>query len=167
VEARAAGTDAYFELAFSPCLNLVSVVRRFVNEFYSQVLIDADVTSRLALATHELLENSAKYAADDLTSIRISVSKEAGSTLVAITTRNRAETEHIARLKATLDELIAAPDPQAHYLVLMRRTAKRTDGSGLGLGRVRAESEMNIAYEVDETSVTLRAEARIPETPAQ
>jgi len=64
-------------------------------------------------------------------------------------------------LRATLDEVIAAPDAQAHYLTLMRRTAKRVDGSGLGLGRVRAESEMQLTYTIEGENVLLRAEMRL------
>src|SRR5947209_8429255 len=62
---------AYFELNFRPNVALVSVVRRFVNEFYQRFLSDPDATSRLALATHELLENAVKYSKDGETTIRI------------------------------------------------------------------------------------------------
>ena len=156
-----AGDDAYFELAFSPCLSLVSIVRRFVGEFYLEVLADPEMVSRLALATHELLENSARYAVDGQTSIRIGVRRDKDSAVVSITTKNRSGDANIAALRAALDELNAASDPQAHYLTLMRRTAKRTDGSGLGLGRVRAESEMQVTYQIDGNVVLLRAETRI------
>jgi len=150
------GNDATFELAFAPCARLVSVV----SEFYAEVLEDADLTSRLALATHEMLENSSRYSIDEKTSLRIDVTTRAGTTVVTVTTKNRADAPNLAALRVTLDEVIAAPDPQAHYLVLMRRTAKRTDGSGLGLGRVRAESEMDLSYVIDGNLVVLRAETR-------
>src|SRR5215217_7663315 len=64
-------TDARFELAFSPNMRLIAVVRRFVSEFYNQVLSDPETTSRLTLASHELLENAVKYSFDGNTCIQI------------------------------------------------------------------------------------------------
>jgi anti-sigma regulatory factor (Ser/Thr protein kinase) len=64
---------ASFELNFRPNVALVSVVRRFVTEFYQRFLSDADGTSRVALATHELLENAVRYSKDGETTIRIEV----------------------------------------------------------------------------------------------
>jgi anti-sigma regulatory factor (Ser/Thr protein kinase) len=154
------GEDAYFELAFSPCLSLVSIVRRFVGEFYTEVIGDAEMTSRIAVATHELLENSARYALDGQASVRIGVAKTPEAARVSITTKNRASEVHLRTLRRELDELIAAPDPQAYYLVLMRRAAKRTDGSGLGLGRIAAETDMRISYRIEADRVTLLAEAQ-------
>jgi hypothetical protein len=154
--------DAYFELSFSPCISLVSMVRRFVTEFYTEVLGDAEVTSRIAIATHELLENGARYALDGITSVRIGVTRVAAGALVSIVTKNRASESHLASVRKMLDEIKAAPDPQAHYLVLMRRTAKRTDGSGLGLGRIRAETDMHLDYRIDGDVITLRAELTSP-----
>jgi anti-sigma regulatory factor (Ser/Thr protein kinase) len=151
---------AYFELAFSPCVRLVSVVRRFVTEFYTEVVGDADVTSRMAVATHELLENGARYSLDGQTSVRIAVKKEPGAAAVTIATTNRASPANIEVVRRSLDELNAATDPQSHYQTLMRRTVKRTDGSGLGLGRVAAESDMTITYEIEGDVIRLCAHAR-------
>jgi anti-sigma regulatory factor (Ser/Thr protein kinase) len=157
--------DAYFELAFSPCLSLVSIVRRFVGEFYTEVLGDAEMTSRIAVATHELLENAARYALDGQASVRIGVAARDAVAVVSITTKNRASDSHLATLRRSLDELIAAPDPNAYYLTLMRRTAKRTDGSGLGLGRIAAESDMRLSYGIEGDCITLRAQAHFDQPP--
>lgn len=54
------GSDASVELTFAPSLELIPVVRRFVSAFYEELLSHADAASRLALATHELLENTVK-----------------------------------------------------------------------------------------------------------
>ena len=149
--------DAYFELNFSPNARLVPSVRRFVSEFYSHVLASPDFTSQLAVATHELLDNAVRYSLDGNTSIRIGIKRLPRSTRVTIDTRNRAPAMSIDAMRTVLDELASAADPDAHYQVLMRRSAKRVDGSGLGLGRVRAESGMALSYEVEEDSVHVRA----------
>jgi anti-sigma regulatory factor (Ser/Thr protein kinase) len=151
--------DAYFELAFSPGLSLVSIGRRFVTEFYNEVLGDPEVTSRIAVATHELLENGARYALDGQTSVRIGVRKVFRHFEITITTTNRATPQNIDVVRRAVDELNAASSPQQHYQVLMRRTMKRTDGSGLGLGRVAAESDMRLSCEVEGDLIRLRANA--------
>jgi anti-sigma regulatory factor (Ser/Thr protein kinase) len=151
--------DAYFELSFSPNVRLVSSVRRFVSEFYTQMLADADITSRLAVATHELLENAVRYSLDSNTTIRIGMKRQASGYAVTIDTRNRAHAPNVDGVRRALDELAAATDAQQHYQVLMRRNMKRTDGSGLGLGRVRAESGMAVSYEIEDNVVRVRAQA--------
>jgi hypothetical protein len=156
---RDAEEDAYFELSFSPNVRLVSTVRRFVSEFYGEAVGNSEVTSQLAVATHEMLENAVRYSVDGNTSIRIGIKRLGPSLKVTIDTENRASLRSIASLRTTIDEIGGAADPAAHYLVLMRRSAKRADGSGLGFGRVRAESGMSISYDVDGDVVRVRAQA--------
>jgi hypothetical protein len=151
--------DAYCELSFSPNVSLVSTVRRFVSSFYVQVLSDAEATSKLALATHELLENAVRYSEDGHTSIRIGVRREGPRIAVHIRTKNRANASHVETLKQMLAEAAAAKDPDTHYQALMRRSAKRTDGSGLGLGRIRAETDMALAVAIEGDMVELQASA--------
>lgn len=154
---------AHLELSFSPSLNLVSIVRRFVADFCMQLIADADVASQVGLATHELLENSARYSLDRRSTIRIQVEGQPDASVVTIETKNRAEQEHLAALRSLVDEIASAVDPFQHYQVLMERNMKRTDGSGLGLGRIRAESDMDLAYVFEDDLVTLRARARYPQ----
>jgi anti-sigma regulatory factor (Ser/Thr protein kinase) len=155
--ARGQDESAHFELSFSPNVSLVSTVRRFVSEFYIQLLLDSDATSQLAVATHELLDNAVTYSADGNTSIRIGMHEERGSVTVVICTRNRATPENIKAARKSLDELRNANDPSSYYQKLMRETATREEGSGLGLARVRTESDMSISYEVAGDVFQLRA----------
>jgi anti-sigma regulatory factor (Ser/Thr protein kinase) len=156
------GTDAYCELSFSPNASLISTVRRFVGEFYQRVLGDADLTSRLEVATHELLENAVRYSADAQSTIRVAVKREAGEIDVVIDTRNRARMENVGELKQLLEELHGSSDRAGFYQVLMKRTAKRKVGSGLGLGRIFAESELDLSARFEEDIVHLRASGRFP-----
>jgi anti-sigma regulatory factor (Ser/Thr protein kinase) len=68
-----AGGIAYFELQCRPDLSLATLVRRFVGELYLRSMIAPERTSRIALATHELLEHAARYSKDGETTIRIAV----------------------------------------------------------------------------------------------
>jgi hypothetical protein len=152
--------QASFELSFSPNVELISVVRQFVQTFYERILKDEDFTSRLGVAAHELLENAVKFSCDGVTHIRVDVQQDAQGYVVTITTRNRADPQHLETLKQLMDELVSAQDPLAYYQLLMRRSAKRLTGSGLGLGRIRAEAEMQLAYSIEGNVVHLQATGR-------
>jgi len=154
--------DAYFELGFSPSKGLLSTVRGFVSDFYTRVLDDAELASRLSLAAHELLENAVTYSSDGHSVMSIGVRRRDGGLDVAIDTHNRATAEQAAVLEGRVDELASAADVVAFYQVLMKRSAKRTDGSGLGLGRVAAEADMALSCRRSGDTVTVHARATYP-----
>lgn len=147
----------YVELSFQPSVGLVSVVRRFVGDFYRRYLDDADGTSRVALATHELLENALKYSKDGDTTIRIEV-ELTQPRQVRITLQNRADAEHLGEIREIVEGVRQAADPDVFYQALLLRKAKTRDGSGLGLARICAEGEMQVTCTVDEADlVTIEA----------
>lgn len=147
----------YFHLVFRPNIKLVSTVRRFTGEFYRRVLVDQELASRLALATHEMLENAVAYAHDDETAIRIEVDGD----LLCVRTWNRATPERLTALKSSIERVMAASDPDLYYQEQMSVAARRNDGSGLGLARVRHEAEMSLSYEIDNDRACIRAVTKI------
>ena len=146
-------SEPYFHLSFRPNLKLVSSVREFTVAFYQRVLADPDLSSRIALATHELLENAVSYAVDDETTVRVEIE---GDQLV-IKTWNRSSYESAATVRALIDEINEFADPDQFYLHLMTKTAHKPEGSGLGLARIRAEAEMQLSYEIERDRVCIRA----------
>lgn len=147
----------YFHLTFRPNIKLVSTVRRFIGEFYRRVLNDQELSSRLALATHELLENAVAYAAEQETSIRIEIE---GDQLI-VKTWNRTTPERLAALKERIDGLQAIEDADRFYQQMLVTSLKQTDTSGLGLARIRAEADMRLSYEIEKDKVCIRATAQI------
>jgi hypothetical protein len=133
------------------------VVRRFVSEFYQRTLSDPDGTSRVALATHELLENAVKYSKDGDTTIRIEVSAAGTPRTVTIQLRNRAEANHIAAIREIVDGMASSPDASEYYQKLIASKARTRDGSGLGLARICAEGEMTVTYKLDGDMVLIEA----------
>ena len=146
---------AYFELNFKPNVALVSVVRRFVTEFYERFLSDPEGTSRVALATHELLENAVKYSKDGETTIRIEVDQSKAPKQVRILLRNRASDTNIAAIREVLDGVKSATDAAAFYQQLIVSKVKKREASGLGLARICAEGDMIVSHTVVEGDVAV------------
>ncbi len=153
--------EALFELRFAPTVALVSIVRRFVSDFYDELLGDSDASGKLAMATHEMLENAVHYSSDRKSELEVSLHRKNREFVVAIQTKNRATGERLLKVRHALDEVVNAQDPAALYNQLVRRAAKRTDGgSGLGLGRIRAEGELDLSYSISGDLLVVTAEGR-------
>lgn len=145
-----------FELHFRPSIELISVIRRFVAEFYREILREPDAANRLALTTHELLENAAKYSTDGAAALYVEVDR--GQQNVLVRTTNRATAEQIEKLRHWFGEIAAAPSADALYASVIRTTAKKTSGSGgIGLARIWAESQMTLDLLVEGDSVAIQA----------
>lgn len=160
----AAGEDdcAFIELCFKPSAHLTSSAREFVADFYQKVFAERDAVERIAIATHELLENGAKYALDGVTRLRIDAVLRDGVYLIQVSSSNRATSQDHDALEQVFEEMKRYEDVTQYYLAQLRRTAKQAEGSGLGLARVRAEADMNITYERIGEIALIRADARVP-----
>jgi hypothetical protein len=149
-------------LEFRPHVELVTRAREFVTDFYEQLLTDADAVSRLALATHELLENVVKYSSDGRSHFEIELFESNGESVVRIRARNRTTPERVVELRRLVDEIAGSSDPIQMYQRFMRRSAQREDGgSGLGLARIRAEAEMTVRCDVLGDEVTIVVEGPV------
>jgi hypothetical protein len=131
----------------------VPEVRLFVERLHASIP-DDDVVARVSMAAHELFENAVKFTSDGVASLKVEVARNPQR--VVITTRNRAHSDHLADLRQMGARLREATDMMAFYIDLMR-TAPKARG-GLGIGRVAAEAEMEVAIDVEDDIVTIRAE---------
>lgn len=154
---------ADFEISFSPSAELIGPVRRFIIDFYDRVLENQDLTSRMAVAAHELLENAVKYSMDAHSRISVAVSLDpSGKREVIIRTWNRSTPSNVEIVRGLISSMTAAADPSAHYHDMMMKAAQANDdSSGLGLGRILAEGEMKLSCDVKDDH-WLCIEARAP-----
>jgi len=132
------------EMAIAPDTERISTARRVVDDLTGHVAPGEDAAWRLAMATHELLENVLKYGGPEKASVRLDFGVKDGARVASLRVRNRSTVDNIATLKQIIGAIHDAPDPWAFYIAAMEETSKRTHGSGLGLARIRAEGEMAI-----------------------
>lgn len=153
-----------FDMCFAPTTRIVSVVRRFVLSLYERILEDSEVSAQLALATHELLENAVKYNIDDETLLRVSVvpqSESLSDMTVTIRTRNRATPENLRSAQRIITRVKEAQDPFLFYQELMMNSVMMPEGSGLGLARIRAETELMIDFVIEGDTIEIVAQTQL------
>jgi len=157
---------AYLELCYRPVsARQIASATRLVGDVFGESIGEADAISRVTLAVHEILENLAKYAAEEAPTLCVELSEDGNAGLIEIRTRNRATQERIALTEQLLERLIQADDPRETYRDLMARTAVQSEGSGLGLARIRAEAELQFAFEVRADLLEITAFGRVPLQP--
>jgi hypothetical protein len=149
-------------LTFRPNVPLISSTRRYVTDFLHAALKDEEATSRVALAVHELLENTLRYSSDGEAKLDVSLDKdnESGHPRVEVRASNRTSAAQIRDVASRIDALSTAADPMDLYVKMMIEGAHR-EGSGLGLARIVAESGMDLAYEVEGDRLTICASVAV------
>jgi two-component sensor histidine kinase len=161
--AAPAGASHSLDLALTPTLGQISVIREFVESYYQAVLRDRDLICRVGMAAHELLENATKYAKRGGARLRIQVRDDAGPGLglVSIRVSNAADPARLPDLELIVGELAETRDVSVTYRKYLLRAAGRAEGSGLGLARIRAEAEMTLSIERDGDEVCVHALASL------
>lgn len=136
-------------LCFPPRKSYVAPATDFVTCFCSEHTLDKATLSRVQLAAHELSENVVKYAADQACTVRVRTDRDPandGPVSLSITTENAVLPDALRNVEAYLSALEAATDPDEFYDERIAETAKRANGSGLGLARIRSEAAMDIRH---------------------
>lgn len=157
--------SSYFELRFAPTPRVINTVRRFVQEFFENVLGGGDDCARVALATHELLENSVRHAPSGDISLRVTVYALAQSSLVTILTRNVAAPDQVMKVREILAQLSGSRAAET-YANMMNESSMTPIGSGLGLARTRVEAEMDLLCDEEGGQLHVRAQTFVHAVPA-
>jgi two-component sensor histidine kinase len=136
-----------------------SRVREFLMES-CKGLLDRDDSDRVAMASHELMENVLKYSDGAMSSFELTLSRRADAGHVFIRTRNGATSERRRDAETRIGSIGRAVDPATVYDELVATSPARS-GSGLGLARIRAEADMTVRCVSDDLALTIIAEGRV------
>lgn len=161
----AVGADAArvsLSLRFEPQAEQIAHLRNLISELCANHIASADELSRLLLATHELLENIVKYTASGAAEFHFELTPSAEGLRALVRTSNSAAPDRREDARARLDALARTADPASFYDQMIRDSARR-DGSGLGLARILAESEMELRYVIERDVLTISAELIVSE----
>ncbi|HEY4159129.1 MAG TPA: hypothetical protein VGM29_13565 [Polyangiaceae bacterium] len=148
-------------LSYSPRVEQIGAVCDLLASLYVPHVRDPDASSRLRLVVHELLENLVKYSTASPVEFDFHMAREGAGLRVTIRTQNRAAIDRLTDAEARLTALNAAHDPVAHYDEVIRASAGRREGSGLGLARIHAEGEMLVSHLVVGDRLTILVEGTI------
>lgn len=144
-----------FKLDLKPYPRMVSRVRRLVEREFAEGGADAEAVFRLAMVTHELLENAVKYSNGSEVRLEVQLDTTRGAMRARMT--NTTSAKHRARLRARVGMLKRASRPSDIYEILMRRPPKTDGESGLGLARIVSEGQLQLSLEDHGNSVTIEA----------
>jgi hypothetical protein len=153
------------EVAVVPDAAGISMARHVVDDLSRRVLSDQDLGWRLAMATHELLDNARKYGVGTTAELSLEITPAGAGQVANVRVRTQASPEQMAVLRGALEAVQGASDAWGFYLEAMHRTAARDVGSGLGLARIRAEGEMTLTATFEDDYVSIRAELQVEGEP--
>jgi hypothetical protein len=154
-------TLASVTMRFGVREHLVSAVSRLVSDFCGVVLGNADLSSRLYMAAHELCENLAKYADGSQSVLSLELEERDDLYIIRIAAKNLAAPERLSDVERRLAELTSAGSAVEHYDKLIRETAGREGVSGLGLARIQAEGGFELDYTISGDEVTIVAQTEV------
>ena len=144
-----------FEISCAITIEDVPDVRRFVEKLHRRLMRNDDV-ARVAMATHEMLENAVKFSVDGMATLKVELLR---GPKVHIMTRNVARGTDAEGLRVLLEQLEAAGDPMLFYLARMQEAPKQR--GGLGVGRIAAEAEMQIVAKFEGDIVEVHASSAL------
>lgn len=140
-------------LRLEPLWSTVDDVRRLVASFCASACPGAEREEQLALAAHELVQNAFAHGAPSEVELELELDRIAGRARLSVT--NACEPEQIPLLQALVERAQAHRDPLAGYLDAMRKDPAAR--GGLGLSRIRYESELDLGICVEGRRVTVHA----------
>ena len=146
------------QVEFEPQLTLVSTIRQFLAELVERA-VGPEAAARIEIAAQELVENAVKACSTGSVAVELELARGTRGIRAQLETANTSTQWNFLCAQRAIDDAALAPNPGDYYQALMKRAAGRSDGSGLGIGRIIAEAEMKVSCERAGERVTVRATA--------
>jgi anti-sigma regulatory factor (Ser/Thr protein kinase) len=151
-------TPVYLTLRMKPPWVFIDEIRRFVESFCACAYTGHNREAQLALAVHELMQNAVPHSHDEEVELTLEVEPSADRVAVAVT--NTATEQEYRTLADRLEKMYREPDALRHYVQTMSETPTAQRG-GLGLARVRFESQLELSVSRAGGRVTVHAAGRL------
>jgi hypothetical protein len=146
----------------APPQGMVTPLCQSLAELCRPLLGDDDAAARLRLTAHELLENIVKYSAQRGCSFCFGLYRSAQAGFWAkVETRNVPAAANRSDAEQRLAALTAARDPLEHYDSIIADSARRPAGSGLGLARIHAETELRLSHRFEGETLVIAASGEL------
>lgn len=150
----------FINIEFAPSSGCLGSIVQIITDFCRNVVDDQETQFAFQLAAYELIENLVKYSWGDHVLVRVEVQSTPRGHEIVLVTQNQAPPERLADVAARLADAEAAEDPIEHFDRLVQESLASPGESRLGLGRLRAEGELQLAHRVD--AETIWIEVRRP-----
>lgn len=130
---------------------MVALLRRFVKAFYDGIVhprssadFESAWASRLSLTAQDLVESAIQHGPHGHATFSIRIDPDPTGPdghVVRLTTSNRVDAEQREAARQRVEALNQADDAFAYYITLVSDSARRDDGAGLDVARMRVEGE--------------------------
>jgi hypothetical protein len=160
--AIAGGTPVQLNVRMKPAWAFVDDLRRFSEVFCACACPDAERETQVSLAVHELVQNAIENGTGHEIELLLEVTAERNRIEVAVT--NACSDEAFDKLAAIVERMNLEPDPLQWYVRSMKENPTSTRG-GLGLARIRFESQLDIGVRRLPGGATVRATGKLRQLP--
>jgi len=151
----------FIKVEFAPSSGCLGSIVALVTEFCRNVIDDSDIVFAFRMAAFELSENIVKYCSGDRAWLEVSVENGADGSEIVLTTSNQAQLDRLTDVSERLTAAETADDPVAHFDDLVRETLNSPTESRLGIGRLRAEADLELSHHTSGDWITISARRRI------
>lgn len=145
----------FIHVEFAPSSGCLGSIVMIVMDFCRNVVDDQEIHFAFQLASYELIENLVKYSSGERVTVHIEVISTRQGPELVLTTSNEATTERLADVSARLTAAETAEDPVGHFDQLVQESIATPGESRLGLGRLRAEGELQLSHYVKDNNLVI------------
>lgn len=145
-------------MRMSPPWVFIDEIRRFVGSFCACACPAAARDEHLALAVHELVQNAVTCC--DAAPVELSLEVDVPADRVSVQVSNACTAEEAAALKQRIDRMNREPDALRSYFLTMSES-RAAERGGLGLARIRFESQLELAAFPGPGRVTVQAAGKL------